>query len=124
MNIEYIVNVSQIHIGSTLTKTRKRLRQTPNEIKNDFLKMDYKYVVYQDDIIEHQDKVRINDDVFDLLGLITIQEDQENMNIILNGKSTGKNTIVLKNMNTINEETKMELITQSPKVYLSVENNK
>jgi len=120
LNIEYIVNVAQIHIGSTLTKTRKRLKQSPNEIKNDFLKMDYKYVVYQDDIIEHQDKVRINDDIFDLLGLITIKEDQENMNIILNGKSTGKNTIVLKNMNTINEETKMELITQSPKVYLSI----
>ena len=121
LNIEYIVDISDIHIGSTLTKTRKRLFTGEYSILNsDHLKMDYKYIIYNDAILEHHDKIRINDDTFDLLGLIRIEEDDENLNIMFHEKQDSKNTFVIKNTNTIDENTKMEIITQLPKIYLQL----
>jgi len=119
LNISYNLSISNIYVGSSLMKSKKRIQSKGVTIDDAFLKMDYKYINYDVEFnVEHDDVVRIQDDNYELLGHIFTDEKDEDFIINTNVKVEERNTLIIKNTNSIDENSQVEILTKSPKFYL------
>lgn len=128
INVENLLHHTTNYSGTTFSKLRKKQNWEFPKFK-ELLTMDMKYISYDNNIydIQIKDKIRIDtsNDLFEVKGILQINESEDVININHNNKNKNKNknngnTILIETSEPIQENSQIYNESQIPKLFVEI----